>query len=160
MSSPKATLRHHLIALGRDAARQRRTKSSSRVLGLLMPLLGGDGAILSFQSLPSEPDLHEVNSWLALSGRLRLELPHEHKMLMTQPTWTVYQEGEPLEAILVPGVGFTLKGDRLGRGAGHYDRLLARAAPCQRIGVCWQEQLLEEIPLDPWDQPVSLVIPI
>lgn len=66
---------------------------------------------------------------------------------------------EQLDAILVPGVAFTRDGHRLGRGGGYYDRLLARCAPrTARIGVCFECQLVPELPGESHDQPVQRVV--
>ena len=65
---------------------------------------------------------------------------------------------ETLDLILVPGVAFTADGARLGRGGGFYDRLLAWLAPrtC-KIGVCFDSQLLPEMPVEPHDQHVDFI---
>lgn len=47
--------------------------------------------------------------------------------------------------VLVPGLAFDAKGRRLGRGGGHYDRLLARTAGL-RIGVAFEAQLVRRVP--------------
>ncbi|MEO7298676.1 MAG: 5-formyltetrahydrofolate cyclo-ligase, partial [Verrucomicrobiota bacterium] len=52
-----------------------------------------------------------------------------------------------LDLALVPGVGFDLTGRRLGRGKGFYDRLLAEI-PGTKCGVCFDEQIVEEIPTE------------
>ncbi len=54
--------------------------------------------------------------------------------------------------VLVPGVAFDRRGGRLGRGAGFYDRLLARLpAKAVKIGVAFSAQLVEEIPMETHD---------
>lgn len=66
---------------------------------------------------------------------------------------------DQLELILVPGAAFSPDGQRLGRGGGFYDRLLA--APGWRalkIGVCFDCQLLPELPLEAHDQQVDCVV--
>jgi 5-formyltetrahydrofolate cyclo-ligase len=59
---------------------------------------------------------------------------------------------------LVPGVAFASNGARLGRGAGCYDRALARYPHGSRAGLAYEMQLVAAIPEDPWDQRVDLVI--
>lgn len=65
---------------------------------------------------------------------------------------------ESLDLILVPGVAFTADGARLGRGGGFYDRLLAWLTPrtC-KIGVCFDAQLLPELPIEPHDQHMDFI---
>lgn len=55
-----------------------------------------------------------------------------------------------LDLIVAPGLAFDLRGRRLGRGKGFYDRLLA-AAKGVKCGICFDEQLLPEIPVEPHD---------
>ncbi len=62
-------------------------------------------------------------------------------------------------AVLVPGVAFDRTGRRLGYGGGFYDGLLAdipRAVP--RIGLCFDVQLVEDVPYGEGDEPVDVVI--
>jgi 5-formyltetrahydrofolate cyclo-ligase len=65
---------------------------------------------------------------------------------------------DALDLILVPGVAFTGDGARLGRGGGFYDRLLASlpAHTC-KMGVCFDSQLLPELPVEPHDCPVDFI---
>ena len=62
------------------------------------------------------------------------------------------------DVILVPLIAVDGHGTRLGRGKGHYDRVLAplRRKGAQLIGIGWQVQRIdEEIPRDPWDVPMD-----
>ncbi|MGC9941383.1 MAG: 5-formyltetrahydrofolate cyclo-ligase [Verrucomicrobiota bacterium] len=64
---------------------------------------------------------------------------------------------EKFNLILVPGMAFDLSGNRLGRGRGFYDRLLAAAAGV-KCGVCYDGQLFPEIPTDPRDVKVDFIL--
>ena len=57
-----------------------------------------------------------------------------------------YSEVTP-DWLLIPGVSFDLKGARLGRGKGYYDRYLANSKAL-KIGIAWSEQLIEKIPVE------------
>jgi len=64
-----------------------------------------------------------------------------------------------IDLVVVPGVAFDKKGNRLGRGLGYYDRLLSRLSPSiKRIGVAFDFQIVDNLPLNPYDQPVDKVI--
>lgn len=66
---------------------------------------------------------------------------------------------ERIELLLVPGVAFTPDGHRLGRGGGFYDRLLARGAvSATLLGVCFTEQVVSTMPIEPHDQQVHAVV--
>jgi 5-formyltetrahydrofolate cyclo-ligase len=68
-------------------------------------------------------------------------------------------EPERVDLFLVPGLYFDRSGNRLGRGWGCYDRLLAAARPdAERVGLCFGDQLLDQVPVAPWDQPMDRVI--
>ena len=56
---------------------------------------------------------------------------------------------------LLPGVAFDLTGGRLGYGGGYYDRFLEKGFACPRVGLCFEFQLVESLPLAPWDQRVN-----
>ena len=63
--------------------------------------------------------------------------------------------------IVMPLVGCDAHGNRIGQGAGHYDRALAALRPARKfitIGLAWDVQLLDMVPADPWDQPLDFII--
>lgn len=64
-----------------------------------------------------------------------------------------------IDLILAPGVGFDLKGYRMGYGGGFYDRLLPQVrADCQIIGLAFDVQVIEELPIEPYDQPMNAIM--
>jgi 5-formyltetrahydrofolate cyclo-ligase len=66
---------------------------------------------------------------------------------------------EGIDLILVPGLAFTSDGWRLGRGGGFYDRYLASLpAGALKLGVCFQSQLVETLPLEAHDQRVHAIV--
>ena len=61
--------------------------------------------------------------------------------------------------ILVPGLAFTRDGRRLGRGGGYYDRLLALHQPhAIALGICFDLQIVPDLPCEPHDQTVDAVL--
>lgn len=62
-----------------------------------------------------------------------------------------------IDAALIPGVAFDNFGHRLGRGKGFYDRFLLSTS-AYKIGVAFRWQLLENIPVEPWDVIMDEVI--
>ncbi len=67
---------------------------------------------------------------------------------------------EEIDCVLVPGVAFDLSGHRLGRGGGFYDRFLARLdrPKVAVLGVCFESQVLADIPCSPHDARVDRVL--
>jgi 5-formyltetrahydrofolate cyclo-ligase len=60
---------------------------------------------------------------------------------------------------ILPGVGFTRDGVRLGRGAGYYDRTLALARPdAVKVGLCFACCLVDALPAQPHDVAVDWVL--
>jgi 5,10-methenyltetrahydrofolate synthetase len=67
--------------------------------------------------------------------------------------------GESVDWVLVPGVAFTRRGERLGYGAGYYDRLIAGFAhPPVLVAAAFGMQLVDALPLAPHDRPVAEVV--
>ncbi|HEX9045928.1 MAG TPA: 5-formyltetrahydrofolate cyclo-ligase [Verrucomicrobiae bacterium] len=60
------------------------------------------------------------------------------------------------DLVLVPGMAFDLQGNRLGRGRGFYDRILAKASGV-KCGVAYDFQLLEQIPVEAHDAQVNFI---
>lgn len=65
--------------------------------------------------------------------------------------------GIPLDLILVPGIGFSPLGGRLGRGKGYYDRLLA-AIPGVTCGVGFDCQVTAEVPAESHDAVLNCIL--
>lgn len=66
------------------------------------------------------------------------------------------RETEPF--VLVPGLGFDKKGNRMGYGKGFYDRYFARFPSCRKIGAAFETQLMEEIPSQSHDIVMDFVV--
>ncbi len=62
------------------------------------------------------------------------------------------------DIILVPLVAFDRKGNRLGQGAGHYDRALSLLSDAITIGVAWSIQEMPLVPSDLWDIPLDAIL--
>lgn len=162
IAAAKADLRSRLRGIRRmiaaDAA-DRAARSERIGAGILGTLETGGRTVrraLLFESLSSEPD---SSSWIDLLAARGVdvflpEVDGEH--LRVRP-----DDLDPLrlDLVVVPGLGFTVDGRRLGQGGGHYDRFLARLAPtCLTIGVCFAEQLLADLPTGPFDRRVDVVV--
>lgn len=57
---------------------------------------------------------------------------------------------------IIPGVAFDRQGNRLGHGAGYYDRFLAHPAMARTalVGLAYAFQIVPALPVAPWDRPV------
>jgi 5-formyltetrahydrofolate cyclo-ligase len=63
-----------------------------------------------------------------------------------------------LDLLIVPGMAFDTDGNRLGRGKGYYDRFLSANDIPYIIGICYDFQLLDHIPTEPFDRRMNMII--
>jgi 5-formyltetrahydrofolate cyclo-ligase len=64
-----------------------------------------------------------------------------------------------IDAAVIPGSVFDIQGGRLGYGGGYYDRFLVNDAPqAKRIGLAFEMQVVEKVPVEPHDQPLDILI--
>lgn len=62
-----------------------------------------------------------------------------------------------IDFILIPGLAFDAKGNRLGFGKGYYDKLLRETA-AEKTALCYEFQLFDKIPADRHDVPMNTII--
>ena len=141
--------------------------------------LAPEGSVVGlYHALPSEAPTRGYAKWLSENGRtialpwfadrdapmrfrrwadpyddIGLEMgPHRH----LQPQ----ADAEELfpEVAFVPLIGFTAAGGRLGQGGGHYDRWLAANPQIVALGLAWDCQLRDSLPIEPHDRALRAVI--
>lgn len=141
-----------------DKARLRESQEIVKCL-LAHPLLQQPLPVAAFYPLPGEPD---ITPWLlkaAADGQLLLPrtLPgHQMEFVTIHDLEGDLQKGrygirEPHAELpastatptifLIPGVVFGQRGERLGHGAGYYDRYLAAHPHAHRIGIAYSVQM-------------------
>jgi len=62
------------------------------------------------------------------------------------------------DVVLTPLVGFDRRGNRLGWGAGHYDRAFAAHPNAYRLGLAWSVQAVDALTADLWDVPLHAIV--
>lgn len=93
--------------------------------------------------------LHRITDLASLvSGPLGILQPPAHAPLI---------EPDAVNVMLVPGVVFDAYGNRLGYGAGYYDRMLSQSH-AKRIALAYTCQLVPAIPAESHDGPMDLIV--
>ncbi|HEX8485945.1 5-formyltetrahydrofolate cyclo-ligase [Sphingomonas sp.] len=62
------------------------------------------------------------------------------------------------DIVLTPLVAFDRAGNRLGQGAGHYDRAFVDHPHAWRVGVAWSVQEVDALPAEAWDVPLHAIV--
>ncbi|GAA4037059.1 hypothetical protein GCM10022213_03250 [Parerythrobacter jejuensis] len=62
------------------------------------------------------------------------------------------------DVLFVPLIGCTAKGDRLGQGGGHYDRWFAAHTGKTKVGLAWDVQVVEGLPIEAHDQQLDFIV--
>ncbi|HJV45460.1 MAG TPA: 5-formyltetrahydrofolate cyclo-ligase [Bacillota bacterium] len=80
-------------------------------------------------------------------------------ILEPDPGKAIEVRPDEIDFIVIPGVAFDRMGGRLGYGGGFYDRFLSNYDRLPSlVAVCFQEQLVERIPMKPHDFKVDYII--
>ena len=97
-------------------------------------------------------DFHRYHSLAELKpNKFNIPEPLPSKESLVQP--------HELELVVVPLVGFTGSGARLGMGGGYYDRILKQISPnCLKLGLAYDFQRNDEIESKDWDVPLDEII--
>ena len=161
-SEAKAQLRAKVLAS--------RPQSSSGLSENLKELVSGlpVGKVASYSPMKDEPDVSDFNAWLAGQDRLLLpritgeSLVFASGELTKGPMglWEPSGEAEMPELLIVPALAVDLVGNRLGRGKGFYDRVLAGNG-IAAYAVVFESEVFESLPTEPHDEKLSgFVTPI
>lgn len=91
------------------------------------------------------------------------DLRISERFRIPEPIGEVFTDYAAIDLALIPGMAFDAKGHRLGRGKGYYDRLLSHPAfrNIRKIGVCFDFQVLPDVPAEPHDSVMDdlIIIP-
>jgi 5-formyltetrahydrofolate cyclo-ligase len=179
-ATDKANLRRRLVA-ARAAMTDAERATAGRqirdhVLG--MPEVAAAGTVAAYYSVGTEPDTHGLVFALWKRGSyvvLPVLLPdgdldwasYEGPDSLAPGPRGLLQPVEPVrgtgtvaraDVVLVPALAVDISGRRLGRGAGCYDRALARVGgQVPTIGLIYDGELVPSVPAEPHDRVVRAV---
>lgn len=183
MTSPpladlKETLRRQAL-LRRDGLDEDFREQASRRIcerALEIPELRHANVVGSYWPIRSEVDPRPLMEGLVARGQevALSQVLHPHL------SFRLWQPGDPLikggfgvlepgpdapevfpAALLVPLAAFDRRGGRIGYGKGHFDRAIAaleKQHPILTIGLAWAVQEIEQVPLEPHDRLLDIVI--
>ncbi len=120
---------------------------------LLDRLPAENRSVLAPRCRPSEPglmDIHQIRSRADIApGVFGLMEPRpDTPLCLSAP-----------DVVLLPALAFDRRGFRLGFGGGYYDRFLASVdAPVLIIGLAYDFQITDALPVEPWDRPADIVL--
>jgi len=176
----KAAIRRELREAVRALSAELRTDESARLRRLLVeqPLWTAARAVLLYVPVGEEPDIWPLAMLALVEGKVvvipqylaeqeRYQgcavrdlagdlAPGQFGILEPAAHCPVF-DLKQLDLALVPGIGFTLDGGRLGRGKGYYDRLLAEV-PGFKCGVAFDCQVTASLPLEPHDVRLNCIL--
>lgn len=183
MQSDKVTLRTRILAQRDHLPEETRAALSTRITErmLALPAIAGARCVLAYLSFGSEFQSGALLDTLSARG-VRIVLPKVdrkarrlrlfHVCNIAADTaagiWGIREPREDrceearlddIDAVVVPGVAFTQRGERLGYGGGFYDRLLGgwpTRPPC--IAPAFAIQVVDALPVDEHDVAVDLVV--
>ncbi len=180
VSARKAALRETIIGLRDALDGETRARASASIVTRLFESerYASATSVASFVSFSSEVDLEAFNEAVIASERRlllpRMEGPRRlgfHRVSdladLVAGRWGIRQpdpERCPLldigsaDLVVVPGVAFSHDGWRLGYGGGFYDAVITSVDRQRTIGVCFTVQIVDEVPREPHDRAVGVVI--
>ena len=175
-------LRRRILAQrDRLPAAERAARSAAIAAALeSLPEVAGAGVIFAFVAFRSEPaTLPSIHRWLRQGKTVAVPRTtpgsHIEPRVLTDPEEqlapgfcnilepvrekTTGMDPQKIATVIVPGSVFDPAGGRLGYGGGYYDKFLAQDAPqAVRIGIAFELQVVERVPLLPHDQRIDLLV--
>lgn len=110
----------------------------SRRKNIILPVVAGD--VLELRAYTGPDDLSIGSYGIA------------------EPTGELFTDYASIDLAVIPGVAFDSKKHRLGRGKGYYDKLLPLLPSALKAGLCFPFQLVEEVPAEPFDICMDIII--
>ncbi len=177
MKSRKKALRKKIKELKDNIPEKELDKQSVSIKEKLtsLPEFRNAVHILLYWSLPDEVDTKQIlrewfkkkNLYLPVISGNDLKIvafEGEDKMIpdakygIPEPVGEKLKDESLIDLVIVPGIAFDKQNNRLGRGAGYYDRILKRLKNSTKAGFAFDFQLIDKIPVEPHDIKMDMVI--
>ena len=147
---------------------------SKQIFEILFTIKEWDTArnVLLYYSLPDEVITHKYLDKISNEKNLYLPKVKEDTLVIlkynkdklflgafniVEPTGNDTVSIDQIDTIIVPGMAFDKSCNRLGRGKGYYDSIL-KYANGVKIGICYDFQLLDCLPVEDHDIKMDIII--
>ena len=181
----RRVIRDRRAALPDSVRRDADVRRSERTLAALRWLR--PACVAAYWAVAPEPDTAALIDALARAG-VEILLPvvtpapgESRRTALATPRWAVWRGRDYVRAswagfleptgpvlpgsalqragvAILPGLAGTRDGRRLGQGGGWYDRVLAVAPGVRRWLLLYADEVVDELPADPWDQGVDAIV--
>ena len=142
---------------------------------LNLPAVKRASVVLGYAAVGSELDVGPALAVLSATARIAYprvidgtqialhscgpgQLEPGFKGILEPPTCSQTVTPDQISVVLVPGVAFDRRRNRIGYGKGYYDRLLAEMSHAVKIGISYDETLFDTIPVEPHDAALDIVV--
>ena len=174
--TPKQRLRREMRETRRRFVAGLGAGEQQRLLGALSDIvqsrLPAEGVVAAYSAygdeISAQPLIDSLHGRLALPWFADRDAPMQFRLWDGAPL-----DGGPLgipqpaaglavdpDIVLVPLVAADARCHRVGQGKGHYDRALdalAKRKTVHTIGLAWDMQVIDAVPVDPWDMPLDAI---
>ena len=174
----KKLLRDHARTVRASLSSEEIEEKSGLIFRRLLEVLDGTDPLMVYASKPLEVNTKVLIGHLIAQGKtvvvpiiekdkktLRLSFLNDPGVLQ-ESTFHVPEpvgcelpaQASQVKAAIIPMLAFDKKGNRLGYGAGYYDRFLSSHPHLTRIGIAFSCQEVEEIPTDTTDARMDIIV--
>lgn len=173
----KRLLRSRLFSARAQRPGEAREAAGERIAGHGLDLWRDIEAVAAYAAFGTEPPTRRLLDDLADAG-VRVLLPVVAGTVLDWARYDGWAELVPgrrgvlepggrrlgpravddVTVVVVPALAVDREGHRLGRGAGYYDRTLAAVDPARVVAVVYDEEVLDEIPVEPHDRRVGAAL--
>lgn len=170
----KSDIRMSIKNIKKSITEEERAQISDRIRRYTeqLPEFRQAGTILLYHSLRDEVDTSSFLNLWQHDKRLLLPVVKENDLIICdyhpdnlkpgsfgifEPQGDEITDLSIIDLIIIPGVAFDKNRNRLGRGKGYYDRLLSRLS-AYKVGICYDCQITDHIPVEEHDIPMDHVI--
>lgn len=173
----KKRIRKEISILKKQMSEMQRTQFSLQLQNRIEnhPRFKSAKTVLLYSALPDEPETKKlINRWhdtkkillpVVVGEELVLKVYEGENLMKTgafgikEPQGKDFKDYNSIDLAIIPGVAFDRALNRLGRGRGYYDRLLAHPDfKAYKIGYCFPFQIVQHVPAEPHDFRIDEVI--